>query len=84
MFIINNENFEKFVDLANEGLTLKKKEKLNEINEIDYTNFLNNLVVYKYENLNKSNSISQKSKNSKKSNKNSEEEEKNSEMKSEN
>ena len=84
LFIINNENFEKFVEFANEGLTLKKKEKLNEINEIDYTNFLNNLVVYKYDNLNKSNSISQKSKNSKKSNKNSEEEEKNSEIKSEN
>ena len=86
LFIINKENFEKFVDLANEGLSLKKKEKLNEISEIDYTNFLNNLVAYKFENLNKSNSISQKSKNSKKSNKNSinEEEEKNSEMQSEN
>ena len=46
LFSLKDKNFEKFVDLANEGLDFHIIESLKNIKMIDYKNFLENLANY--------------------------------------
>jgi hypothetical protein len=49
LFNLRDKNFEKFIDLAHEGLDKNVKEELKNEKMIDYRNFLNNLINYNEE-----------------------------------
>ena len=49
LFTLKDKNFEKFIDLAHEGLDKNVIEELKNEKLIDYRNFLNNLINYNEE-----------------------------------